>query len=39
MKGDATAVLVKSETGFDIITKSDLILFLTHLQGNGDENL
>ena len=39
MKGDATAVLVKSERGFDIITKSDLILFLTHLQGNGDENL
>ena len=38
MKGDTTAVLVKSARGFDIITKSDLIVFLTHLQGSGGED-
>ena len=34
MKQNTTAVLVQLENGFDIITKSDLILFLTRLQVN-----
>ena len=33
IKSDTTAVLVRRGKGFDIITKSDLILFLTRLQG------
>ena len=33
MRGEMTAVLIENGKGFDIITKSDLILFLTRLQG------
>ena len=33
MRGELTAVLIENGKGFDIITKSDLILFLTRLQG------
>ena len=33
MRGEMTAVLIENGKEFDIITKSDLILFLTRLQG------
>ena len=37
IKSDTTAVLIQRGKSFDIITKSDLILFLTRLQGQADE--
>ncbi len=39
MKENTTAVLVQLGDGFDIITKSDLILFLTRVQGITDDPL
>ena len=36
MKGEMTAVLIEYGNDFEIITKSDLILFLTRLQGGID---
>ena len=39
MKQNTTAVLVQLENGFDIITKSDLILFLTRLQSTSEDPL
>ncbi len=39
MKENTTAVLVQLEDGFDIITKSDLILFLTRVQGITEDPL
>ena len=37
MKANTTAVLVRMAKGFDIITKSDLILFLTRLQSTSED--
>ncbi len=39
MKQNTTAVLVSLGSGFDIITKSDLILFLTRLQSTSEDPL
>ena len=39
MKIDSTAVLVRLPNGFDIITKSDLILFLTRMQGVSEDSM
>ena len=39
MKQNTTAVLVRLGKGFDIITKSDLILFLTRLQSTTEDPL
>ena len=39
MKEDTTAVLVRLGDKFDIVTKSDLILFLTRVQGTVEDPL